>query len=217
MQKIRVFLLDDHAIVRHGLRALLEAEPDIEVVGEAGNVVDGLSGVLEHRPDVALLDARLPDGSGVDVARVVSAQAPEVRMLMLSSYDDEPTLVAAFSAGVHGYVLKQIAAEKLLSGIRDVAAGKSLVAPAVAARMMDRIRRQDQAEKQQSPTLENLTPQQQRILRLIGEGLTNREIGAQLFLAEKTIKNNVTALLAALGVSRRTQAAVIAAQLWKQS
>lgn len=213
MQKIRVFLLDDHAIVRHGLRALLEAEPDIEVVGEAGNVVDGLSGVLEHRPDVALLDARLPDGSGVDVARVVSEQAPEVRMLMLSSHDDEPTLVAAFSAGVHGYVLKQIAAEKLLSGIRDVAAGKSLVAPAVAARMMERIRRQD--EPPATPSLDDLTPQQQRILQLIGQGLTNREIGARLFLAEKTIKNNVTALLAALGVSRRTQAAVIAAQLWK--
>lgn len=212
MQEIRVFLVDDHAIVRHGLRALLEAESDIVVVGEAGTAVDGLAGILEHRPDVAVLDARLPDGSGVDVARGLHQHAPEVRMLMLSSYDDEPTLVAAFTAGVHGYLVKEIAADSLLQGIRDIARGKSLVAPAVAARMMDRIRRQDEAAK--ASNVDELTPQQLKILQLIGEGLTNREIGERLFLAEKTIKNNVTTLLATLGVSRRTQAAVVAAQIF---
>jgi len=211
MQKIRVFLLDDHAIVRHGLRALLEAEDDIEVVGEAGTVEEGLSGVLEHRPDVALLDARLPDGSGVDVARGLREQAPEVRALILSSYDDEEILVDAFSAGVAGYVLKQIAAQSLLDGIRDVAAGKSLVAPAVATRMMERMRRQHQVNS--TDRLDSLTPQEMKILRLIGDGLTNREIGERLYLSEKTIKNNVTSLLAKLDVQRRTQAAVLASRL----
>jgi len=211
MQKIRVFLLDDHAIVRHGLRALLEAEDDIQVVGEASTVEDGLAGVLEHRPDVALLDARLPDGSGVDVARGLREQAPEVRSLILSSYDDEEILVDAFSAGVAGYVLKQIAAESLLSGIRDVAAGKSLVAPAVATRMMERMRRQHQVNS--TDRLDSLTPQEMKILRLIGDGLTNREIGERLYLSEKTIKNNVTSLLAKLDVQRRTQAAVLASKL----
>lgn len=211
MQKIRVFLLDDHAIVRHGLRALLEAEDDIQVVGEAGTVEDGLTGVLEHRPDVALLDARLPDGSGVDVARGLREQAPEVRSLILSSYDDEEILVDAFSAGVAGYVLKQIAAESLLDGIRDVAAGKSLVAPAVATRMMERMRRQHQVNS--TDRLDSLTPQEMKILRLIGDGLTNREIGERLYLSEKTIKNNVTSLLSKLDVQRRTQAAVLASRL----
>lgn len=211
MQKITVFLLDDHDIVRRGLRALLESEDDIEVVGEAGTVAEGLAGVLEHRPDVAVLDARLPDGSGVDVVRELRDRAPGVRFLILSSYDDEETLVDAFSAGVAGYVLKQIAAQSLLDGIRDVAAGKSLVAPAVATRMMERMRRQHQVSS--TDRLQNLTAQEMKILRLIGDGLTNREIGARLYLSEKTIKNNVTSLLAKLDVQRRTQAAVLATKL----
>ena len=211
MQKIRVFLLDDHVIVRHGLRALLDAEDDMTVVGEAGSVAEGAIGVLAARPDVVLLDARLPDGSGVDVARRLRDQAPSVRTLMLSSYDDEETLLDAFSAGVHGYVLKQIDASSLLDGIRAVAAGKSLVAPAVAGRMMERMRQHAQAPRDER--IESLTAQQRRILELIGDGLTNREIGDRLFLSEKTIKNNVTALLAKLGVQRRTQAAVLAADL----
>lgn len=210
-QRIRVFLLDDHAIVRHGLRTLLEAEHDLEVVGEAGTVESGQAGVVEHRPDVAVIDARLPDGSGVDVVRHLRDVAPEVRVLMFSSYDDDETLVNAFSAGVSAYVLKQIAAESLLDGIRDVAAGKSLVAPAVATRMMERMRRQHQVNS--TDRLDSLTPQEMKILRLIGDGLTNREIGERLYLSEKTIKNNVTSLLSKLDVQRRTQAAVLASRL----
>ena len=211
MQKIRVFLLDDHTIVRHGLRSLLEAEHDMTVVGEAGSVAEGRTRVLQARPDVVLLDARLPDGSGVEVARCLREQSPQVRTLMLSSYDDEETLVDAFSAGVHGYVLKQIDASSLLDGIRAVAAGKSLVAPAVTARMMERMRRHGQPDRDER--LETLTTQERRILELIGDGHTNREIGDRLFLSEKTIKNNVTSLLAKLGLQRRTQAAVLAADL----
>ncbi|GGD21554.1 DNA-binding response regulator [Nocardioides daphniae] len=210
VQKIRVFLLDDHEIVRRGLRHLLEAEDDMTVVGEAGTVEDGRRRVLEQRPDVALLDARLPDGSGIDVARGVREVAPEIRTMILSSYDDEETLVAAFSAGVSGYVLKQIEADSLLDGIREVARGKSLVAPAVASRMMERMR---QTQESTVGALADLTSQERRILQLIGAGLTNREIGDRLFLSEKTIKNNVTPLLAKLGVQRRTQAAVLAARL----
>lgn len=211
MQKIRVFLLDDHEIVRRGLRHLLEAEDDMTVVGEAGTVRDGRRGVLEQRPDVALLDARLPDGSGVDVARGIREVAPEIRTMILSSFDDEETLVAAFSAGVSGYVLKQIEADSLLKGIREVASGKSLVAPAVASRMMERMRQTQ--ERGAGDALPDLTSQERRILQLIGAGLTNRQIGDRLFLSEKTIKNNVTPLLAKLGVQRRTQAAVLAARL----
>lgn len=210
MQKIRVFLLDDHEIVRRGLRHLLEAEDDMTVVGEAGTVRDGRRGVLEQRPDVALLDARLPDGSGVEVARGIQDVAPEVRTMILSSFDDEETLVAAFSAGVSGYVLKQIEADSLLKGIREVASGKSLVAPAVASRMMERMR---QRRESGAGALPDLTPQERRILQLIGAGLTNRQIGDRLFLSEKTIKNNVTPLLAKLGVQRRAQAALLAAHL----
>ncbi|QCX28563.1 response regulator [Nocardioides jishulii] len=210
MQKIRVFLLDDHEIVRRGLRHLLEAEDDMTVVGEAGTVRDGRRGVLEQRPDVALLDARLPDGSGVEVARGIQDVAPEVRTMILSSFDDEETLVAAFSAGVSGYVLKQIEADSLLKGIREVASGKSLVAPAVASRMMERMR---QRRESGAGALPDLTPQERRILQLIGDGLTNRQIGDRLFLSEKTIKNNVTPLLAKLGVQRRAQAALLAAHL----
>ena len=210
MQKIRVFLLDDHDIVRHGLRTLLEAEDDITVVGEAATVHAGLAGVMRHRPDVALLDARLPDGSGIEVARWIHQDAPEVHTLMLSSFDDEASLFAAFSAGVSGYVLKEIATDTLLAGIRTVASGSTLLAPAVTARMMERIRdhREDAVHG-----VADLSPQERRILELIGEGLTNREIGLHLYLSEKTIKNNVTSLLAKLGLQRRTQAAVVASRL----
>ncbi|WP_181312425.1 response regulator [Nocardioides campestrisoli] len=211
MDTIRVFLVDDHEIVRHGLRALLDAEDDMTVVGEAGTAHDGLAGVLSAMPDVALLDARLPDRSGVEVARELQAQAPEVRTLMLSSYDDDDTLADAFSAGVAGYVLKEIKADSLLDGIRSVAAGQTLVAPAVAARIMARMRERRRLESAQG--LDKLSQQELRILQLIGEGLTNRQIGERLFLSEKTIKNNVTSILAKLGVQRRTQAAVLASRL----
>lgn len=211
MEKIRVFLLDDHEIVRRGLRVLLEAEDDMLVVGEAGTAREGLAGMLADQPDVALLDARLPDGSGVDVVRHLRDRAPGVRSLMLSSYDDDDTLTGAFAAGVAGYVLKEIAADSLLEGIRKVAAGQSLVAPAVASRMMERMRQQRSPEP--GAGMDKLSPQEMRILQLIGEGLTNRQIGERLFLSEKTIKNNVTSVLAKLGVQRRTQAAVLATRL----
>ncbi|WP_185994603.1 response regulator [Nocardioides campestrisoli] len=211
MDTIRVFLVDDHEIVRHGLRALLDAEDDMTVVGEAGTAHDGLAGVLSAMPDVALLDARLPDRSGVEVARELQAQAPQVRTLMLSSYDDDDILADAFSAGVAGYVLKEIKADSLLDGIRSVAAGQTLVAPAVAARIMARMRERRRLESAQG--LDKLSQQELRILQLIGDGLTNRQIGERLFLSEKTIKNNVTSILAKLGVQRRTQAAVLASRL----
>lgn len=209
MRRIRVFLLDDHEIVRRGLRSLLECEPDMTVVGEAATARDGLAGLLEHRPDVALLDARLPDGSGVDVARHLSVHAPEVRTLMISSYDDDEALVSAFRAGAAGYVLKEIGGDTLVQGVRTVAAGQTLIDPVVAGRMMDRMREQPAAPD----GFDCLSAQERKILELIGDGLTNRQIGDRLFLSEKTIKNNVTSILGKLGVQRRTQAAVLVSRM----
>lgn len=208
---IRVLLVDDHAIVRHGLRALLEAEDDFVIVGEAGTVRSAKIAVTEHRPDVAVIDGRLPDGSGVEVVRHLRSEAPEARALMLSSYADEEMVADAFAAGVAGYVLKEIDPAALVTGIRDVAAGRSLVAPAIAAQMMARMRRQHQPGRPE--LLDHLTPQEMRILEMIGEGLTNREIGERLYLSEKTIKNNVTSLLAKLNVQRRAQAAAVFSRL----
>lgn len=210
MSQIRVFLLDDHEIVRRGVRAILESEDGLVVVGEAGTAREGLAALLALRPDVAILDVRLPDGSGIDVARSLRDEAPEVRALMLSNHDDQEVLVQAFSVGAAGFVLKDIGGDTLVDGIRAVAAGKSLLDPAVANRMMARLRR---TPEEPAPGLDRLNPQERRILELIGEGLTNRQIGDRLFLSEKTIKNNVTSLLAKLGVQRRTQAAVLASRL----
>lgn len=206
-KKIRVFLLDDHAIVRHGLRALLEAEDDFAVVGEAGTARDGQAGVVKHRPHVAVVDVRLPDGSGIDVVRHLRTAAPEVKVLVLSAFSDDATLVDAFAAGAAGYVLKQISLDALITGIRDVAAGKPLVTTDIASQMIERIGRQQQVAD--TERLGSLTPQERHILELIGEGLTNREIGVRLYLSEKTIKNNVTSLLSKLNVQRRAQAAAL--------
>lgn len=206
---IRVFVLDDHEIVRRGLRELLESEGDIVVVGEAGLVSDAIPAILELRPDVAILDGRLPDGSGVEVCREVRTVDASIKGLILTSYDDDQAMFAAILAGAAGYVLKEIDGTSLLSGVRAVAHGHSLIGPAVTGRMMERIRNGSAGPAE----LATLTVQENSILELIAEGLTNRQIGEKLFLAEKTVKNHVTSVLAKLGVERRTQAAVIASRL----
>lgn len=208
---VRVFLLDDHEVVRRGLRALLESDDGLEVVGEAGTYAAGLTAIVETTPDVAVLDARLPDGSGIELCREVKSALPGLRALILTSYDDDEALQAAILAGADGYVLKEIGGGSLISGIRAVADGHSLIDPMVAIRAMERLRETATREADAGPT--SLTPQQQRILGLIGKGLTNREIADELYLSEKTVKNHVTHLLARLGVKRRTQAALLAARM----
>ena len=210
---IKVFLLDDHEIVRRGLRGLLESEDDIEVVGEAGLVSEAIPAILRLRPDVAILDGRLPDGSGIEVCREVRAADPLIKGLILTSYDDDEAMFTAILAGAAGYVLKQIEATTLLTGIRAVVQGQSLIDPSVAVRVIDRMRGGHTAGPAE---LASLTPQEKKILSLIAEGLTNRQIGERMFLAEKTVKNHVTNVLAKLGVERRTQAAVLASKLRQQ-
>lgn len=209
MSTIRVFLLDDHEVVRHGLRALLESSGDIEVVGESGSAADATSRIPALRPDVAVLDGRLPDGSGVDVCREVRSVDPSIRALILTSYDDDEALFAAIIAGAAGYVLKQITGHDLVDTVRRVAAGQSLIDPSLTARVLDRVRH----GQQQPDELAALTEREREILALVAEGLTNRQIGERLFLAEKTVKNYVSSLLAKLGLERRTQAAVLASRL----
>jgi two-component system, NarL family, response regulator DevR len=206
---IRVFLLDDHEVVRRGLRDMLEQEGDIEVVGESGSAVEAAHRIPALRPDVAVLDGRLPDGSGIDVCRDVRSVDPNIRALILTSYEDDEALFAAIMAGAAGYVLKQIRGTDLVDAIRRVAAGQSLLDPAVTARVLERIRH----GPEQPDELRGLTEQERRILLLVAEGLTNRDIAGRMFLAEKTVKNYVSSLLAKLGLERRTQAAVLAAKL----
>jgi two-component system, NarL family, response regulator DevR len=206
---IRVYLLDDHEVVRRGLRDMLEQEADIEVVGESGSAVDAAHRIPALRPDVAVLDGRLPDGSGIDVCREVRSVDPSIKALILTSYEDDEALFAAIMAGAAGYVLKQIRGTDLVDGIRRVAAGQSLLDPAVTARVLERIRK----GPEQPDELRDLTEQERKILMLVAEGLTNREIAGRMFLAEKTVKNYVSSLLAKLGLERRTQAAVLAAKL----
>ncbi|HSE70464.1 MAG TPA: response regulator transcription factor [Nocardioidaceae bacterium] len=206
---IRVFLLDDHEVVRRGLHDLLESEGDIEIVGESGSVREAIARIPALRPDVAVLDGRLPDGSGIDVCREVRSVDPSIKALILTSYDDDEALFAAILAGASGYVLKQIAGNDLIDGVRRVAAGQSLLDPALTARVLERVRK----GPEQNEELAKLTEQERKILALIAEGLTNRQIGERLFLAEKTVKNYVSSILAKLGLERRTQAAVLAAKL----
>jgi two-component system, NarL family, response regulator DevR len=207
---IRVYLLDDHEVVRRGLVALLESAGDIEVVGESGLAQEATRRIPALRPDVAVLDARLPDGSGIDVCRDVRSADPNIKALILTSYQDDEALFSAIMAGAAGYVLKQIKGNDLVDSIRRVAAGQSLLDPLVTAQVLERIRHGAEDEPEE---LSGLTPQERRILELIAQGLTNRQIGEQLFLAEKTIKNYVSSLLAKLGVERRTQAAILANRL----
>jgi DNA-binding NarL/FixJ family response regulator len=208
-QPIRVFLLDDHEVVRRGLHDLLESEGDIEIVGESGSVSEAIARIPALRPDVAVLDGRLPDGSGIDVCREVRSVDPSIKALILTSYDDDEALFAAILAGAAGYVLKQITGTDLIDGVRRVAAGQSLLDPALTARVLERVRHGPQAHEE----LAALTEQERKILALIAEGLTNRQIGERMFLAEKTVKNYVSSILAKLGLERRTQAAVLASKL----
>jgi two-component system, NarL family, response regulator DevR len=206
---IKVFLLDDHEVVRRGLRELPEADGDIQVVGESGLAAEASRRVPALRPDVAILDARLPDGNGIDVCRDIRSVDPTIQALILTSYEDDEALFAAIMAGAAGYVLKQIKGTDLVDAVRRVAAGQSLLDPAVTQRVLERIRNPQQLPEQ----LRNLTEQERRILDYVAGGLTNRQIAAEMFLAEKTVKNYVSSLLAKLGLERRTQAAVLATKL----
>jgi DNA-binding NarL/FixJ family response regulator len=210
MSVVRVFLLDDHEVVRRGLKDLFDSEDGFEVVGESGSAKDAEARIPALRPDVAVLDGRLPDGSGVDVCRAIRSVDPSIRAIILTSYDDDEALFAAIMAGAAGYVLKQIVGNDLLDVVRKVAEGQSLLDPAVTQRVLDRLRDGGASEPAE---LRALTPQERRILELVAEGLTNRQIGEQLFLAEKTVKNYVTSILTKLGLERRTQAAVLASKL----
>jgi two-component system, NarL family, response regulator DevR len=209
MTPIRVFLLDDHELVRRGIRDLLEQEPDVQVVGEADTAQDAKARIPALRPDVAILDARLPDGNGIDVCRDIRSVDPSIRALILTSYDDDEALFAAIMAGAAGYLLKQVRGTDLVSAVRLVAAGQSLLDPAVTQRVIERIRH----GPQEPDELKSLTDQERRILELVAEGLTNRQIAERMYLAEKTVKNYVSSILAKLGLERRTQAAVFAAKL----
>ncbi|WP_069465265.1 response regulator [Actinacidiphila rubida] len=209
---IRVFLLDDHEVVRRGVHDLLDAEPDIEVVGEAGTADHALARGPALRPDVAVLDVRLPDGDGITVCRELRSSMPGLACLMLTSFDDDDALLDAIMAGAAGYVLKQIKGSDLVAAVRTVASGQSMLDPATTARLMGRLRDDGSPSDPERQALSGLSPREREILELIGEGLTNRQIGKRLYLSEKTVKNNVSRLLAKLGVERRVQAAVIATQ-----
>ena len=209
MEQIRVFLLDDHELVRRGLSDLLGVEADLEVVGEASSVVEALTRIPATQPDVAVLDVRLPDGSGVEVCRDIRSQMPDVKCLMLTSFSDDEALFDAIMAGASGYVLKEIRGHDLVDAIRQVAAGKSLLDPSLTQKVLERLRRGNEEDER----LSGLSDQERRILELIGEGMTNRQIGEQMHLAEKTVKNYVSSLLAKLGMERRTQAAAFVARM----
>lgn len=206
---IKVFLLDDHEIVRRGLRELLEATGDMEVVGEASTAEEALRRVPAVQPDVAVLDVRLPDGDGVEVCRDLRSRDPELKVLMLTSYADDEALFDSIMAGASGYVLKQIRGAELIDAITKVAAGQSLLDPSVTNRVLDRLRHGGHEDEK----IASLTDQERRLLDLLAEGLTNREIAERMYLAEKTVKNYVSNLLTKMGMQRRTEAAVYAARL----
>jgi DNA-binding NarL/FixJ family response regulator len=209
-EPVRVFLLDDHEVVRRGLRDLLDGEPGLTVVGDAGTAEQALVRGPALRPDVAVLDVRLPDGDGVTVCRELRSRLPGLACLMLTSFDDDDALLDAVLAGAAGYVLKQIKGSDLVAAVRTVAAGQSMLDPATTARLLGSLRGRDAPAPAQDSALEGLSDREREILGLIGEGLTNRQIGNRLYLSEKTVKNNISRLLAKLGVERRVQAAVLA-------
>lgn len=203
-----MFLLDDHELVRRGIRTLLEDEGDIEVVGESGLAVEAAARIPALRPQVAVLDGRLPDGNGIEVCRQVRSADPDIAVLILTTYDDDDALFAAIMAGAAGYVLKQVKGTDLVTAVRRVAAGQSMLDPAVTSRVLARLRNGPAKD----PLTQHLTPKEEQILELVGQGLTNRQIAERLSLAEKTVKNYVSNLLGKLGVESRTQAAVLAAR-----
>jgi len=206
---IRVYLLDDHEVVREGLRTLLESTGEIEVVGESGSAEEAAARIPALHPHVALLDGRLPDGSGIDVAREIRSVDPSIASLILTSFDDDEALFAAIMAGASGYILKDVRGNDLIAAVRVVAQGGSLIDPDLIGRVLDRIR----SGPATVPELAELTAQELTLLGHLAEGLTNRQIGEKMFLAEKTVKNYVSNILAKLGVERRTQAAVLATKL----
>jgi two-component system, NarL family, response regulator DevR len=206
---IRVFLVDDHEIVRRGVRELLEAQDDLEVVGEAGTAGEAVARIPAIKPDVAIVDMRLPDGNGVEVCRDVRSIDGAIQCVILTSFSDDEALFDSIMAGAAGYLLKQIKGMDLVDAVRRVAAGQSLLDPSVTARVLERLR----SGPEEDPRLARLTDQERKILDLIAEGLTNRQIGERLFLAEKTVKNYVSNLLSKLGMERRTEAAVFATKL----
>jgi len=206
---IRVFLLDDHELVRRGLRDLLELDGGFEIVGEAGTAAEALARIPPTRPHVAVLDVQLPDGSGVEVCREIRSQHPEIACLILTSFSDDEALFNAIMAGASGYVLKQIRETDLVGAIHKVAAGQSLLDPQLTQRVLDRLRNGDPEDER----LARLTPQERRILALVGEGMTNRQIGEEIHLAEKTVKNYMSNVLSKLGMERRTEVAAFAARL----
>jgi two-component system, NarL family, response regulator DevR len=203
-----VYLLDDHEMVREGLKVMLEASGRITVVGESDSAEEAARRIPALKPDVAILDNRLADGSGIEVCRDIRAVDPSLKALILTSYDDDEALFSAIMAGAAGYVLKQVRGNDLIETVRRVAGGQSTLDPAVTQQVLDRLRN----GPEEDPALAPLTPQEKKILDLIGQGMTNRQIGEAMFLAEKTVKNYVSALLAKLGLERRTQAAVFAAK-----
>jgi len=208
---IRVFLLDDHEVVRRGLHDLLDAQPDIEVVGDAADAAEALARGPALRPDVAVLDVRLPDGDGITVCRELRSRMPGLACLMLTSFDDDQALLDAILAGASGYVLKQIRGAEIVNAVRTVATGQSMLDPATTTRLMESLRQEAEPDPEDA-ALASLTDRERDILEFIGEGLTNREIGKRLFLAEKTVKNHISRMLSKLGVERRIQAAMIASQ-----
>ena len=206
---IKIFLVDDHEVVRKGVAGLLEIDPDLTVIGEAGSAAQALARIPALRPDLVLLDVRLPDGNGVELCRELRSRLPELNVLMLTSYTDEEAMLNAILAGAGGYVIKDIQGDRLVSAVREVGAGRSLLDNRAAATLMAKLR----AEAESNRPVDQLTERERTLLDLIGEGLTNREIAARMFLAEKTVKNYVSSLLAKLGLERRTQAAVLATEL----
>jgi DNA-binding NarL/FixJ family response regulator len=206
---VRVFLLDDHEVVRRGVRDLLEAEGDLVVVGEAGTAEEARQRIPATSPDVAVLDVRLPDGTGVEVCRDVRSANPDLACIMLTSFADDEALFEAIMAGAAGYVLKQVSGSNLVDAVRQVAEGKSLLDPTVTSRVLERLRKGPDEDER----LKGITEQEKRILNLLADGKTNRQIADEMFLAEKTIKNYVSNLLSKMGMSRRTEAAVYAARL----
>jgi DNA-binding NarL/FixJ family response regulator len=202
---LRVMLVDDHEIVRQGLRSLLETEDDIEVVAEADDALSAVSLASAHQPDVIVMDVRMPGGSGVEACRAIRDERPDAQVIMLTSFSDDEALFNSIMAGAAGFVLKQIRGNDLLDAIRTVGSGKSLLDPEVTERVLERLRKAKFDEK--DPKLARLSPQEERILGLIGEGLTNREIAARIHLSDKTVKNYVSVILQKLDVARRAEAA----------
>ena len=208
---LTVLLVDDHEVVRQGLATLLGRRPEFNIVGEAGTVADAVAAARRFRPDLIVMDVRLPDGSGIEACREIRAEQPDTRVVMLTSYPDEDAVLSAIIAGASGYLLKQVRARDLIAALDAVGRGQSLLDPAVTGRVLERIRRIATAD--QPDDLAQLTSQEQKILLLVAEGKTNKEIAADVFLSDKTVKNYVSSILAKLNLERRAQAAAYMAHL----